>query len=54
MKSYPSLTGAALGFTIETITQRISLDLSGVLDNIRLSDHSGALGRGVAFPELAQ
>ncbi len=50
MKSYPSLTGAALGFTIETMTQGIRLIVSGVLDKYpALRIILGHLGEALPF-----
>jgi predicted TIM-barrel fold metal-dependent hydrolase len=50
MKSFPSLVGAALGFTIETMTQGMRLIVSGVLDKYPgLKIILGHLGEALPF-----
>jgi predicted TIM-barrel fold metal-dependent hydrolase len=50
MKGYPSLIGAALGFTIETMTQSMRLIVSGVLDKYpELKIILGHLGETLPF-----
>jgi predicted TIM-barrel fold metal-dependent hydrolase len=50
MKDYPALVGAALGFTIESLTQALRLVVSGVLDRFpRLKIILGHLGETLPF-----
>ena len=49
-KDYPALTGAALGFTVETLTQAMRLIVSGVLDQYpSLKIILGHLGETLPF-----